>query len=69
MVGVEVRVGEALFDCVPFAGIDYYWSEEGGRGVRAGFFGGREGEEWEINVDLQVSVFLKKSIASGFALG
>lgn len=44
MVGVEVRVGEALFDCVPFAGVDYYWSEEGVAGSELAFSGGGRGE-------------------------
>lgn len=37
MVGVEVRVGETLFDCVAFAGIDY-WDEERGIGGQSWLF-------------------------------
>lgn len=48
MVGVEVRVGETLFDCVAFAGIDY-WDEERGIGGQSWlffflFFLGKRGE-------------------------
>ena len=37
VVGVEVRVGETLFDCVAFAGIDY-WDEERGIGGQSWLF-------------------------------